>query len=325
MKSTKQADSKTNSSVVPADGLFKGWLTGYSYRACKSLYFEKGDLFALQPDERTELLRWLYTYKFLVDEWKIGNPSNLIENMIKDVETKSSTKSAEVTQFDSLFAGVAGNARAKAQYSYYAILSSADVNELNFSNNHKKSLELLNRLKQSVSELRNAPPSGAYLVIQHDISKMASKMKKCKEKTLANASDDPYHKDLKQRTREWSALILGTLSVRDILTEKGKAVLHVLVALVGILLFSLVGGILVIIFFAVPYAFNVNLSTLTLSVGKDLVSTLSTVVSILATVGLSLSLLVTKAWNSLKAFEPLIAVQLAKQRKLRRIQESSSN
>jgi len=112
-----------------------------------------------------------------------------------------------------------------------------------------------------------------------------------------------------ERTWDWSALILGTRSVNDILTEKGKAILHVLFALVGILLllgvFSLVGGILYGILYALTYAFQIKLSTLTLSNGQTLVSTLSTVLSILTAVGLSLSLVAQKAWNSHEIFRTM--------------------
>lgn len=88
MASTKQADSKadskTNSPVVPADALWKGWLTGCSYNACKSLYFKEG---VRTPKEKKDLLTWFYTYQSLADDWKIDNEhKTFIENMIHEVE-----------------------------------------------------------------------------------------------------------------------------------------------------------------------------------------------------------------------------------------------
>lgn len=163
----------------------------------------------------------------------------------------------------------------------------------------------LKELKESLSDLRNFVPSdSAYSVVKNDIKKIERDVE----------SDDAYKKDT-QRTCDWSALILGTRSVNDILTDDGKAWLHFLFDLSGILfllgVFAVVGSFLYGIFYVLTHAFNIDLSTLALSNGKDLVSTLSTVLSILAAVGLSLSLVAQKAWSSVKSFEPWIAVWLA--------------
>lgn len=266
--------------------------------------------------KKKDLLTWLYTYQSLADDWKIDNGhKTFIENMIHEVEKsyhiehKSSTEPgkglteklfdgkpkspAEPTkvtsdQFEAVFHGIEGVVRAKSQYSYFAMGFSVDVNELNYASAEKgvpkeSRLANLKELKESLSDLRNFVPSdSAYSVVKNDIKKIERDVE----------SDDAYKKDT-QRTCDWSALILGTRSVNDILTDDGKAWLHFLFDLSGILfllgVFVVVGSFLYGIFYVLTHAFNIDLSTLALSNGKDLGSTLSTVLSILAAVGLSVA------------------------------------
>jgi hypothetical protein len=77
------------------------------------------------------------------------------------------------------------------------------------------------------------------------------------------------------------------------------------------------------VFIVVPLILHVNLSALNLSNTQNIISTQQTVAPILSTVGLSLSLLATKAWSGVKAFETWIAAQLAKRIRLRRCALSS--
>ena len=84
MKSIKQPDSTAGSKpgsgagaksdsgapqVSATDALWKGLLTGYSYNAIKDLYFKNPDPSKLEADDKTNLLRWLYTFQSLANDW----------------------------------------------------------------------------------------------------------------------------------------------------------------------------------------------------------------------------------------------------------------
>jgi hypothetical protein len=344
-KAAPKPDSEAKSSVTSAEALWRGLLTGWSYNACKSLYFEKDILNIPSNDpkieeKKTDLLRWLYTYQSLANYWKIDEePKKLLKSMIKIVEQTwiskkiaSFTQHPEITreQFEALFHSIEGIARAEAQYSYYAMTFYVHANELTYPNVGQKRSEIIEDLKDSLLELKNfVPDRAAYSVVHNDIKRLEREAKKIsndletKEKIQKEAmtkADIAYERDMR-RTGDWSALILGKRSVHDILTWYGKALVLVIFAmLAGLLLiaaFTVVGGVLYLIVYAITTVFHIDLSTLTLSNGKDLISVLSAVLTILTGVGVSLSLVVQKTWASLKRLERWLRIQCARASLLR--------
>jgi hypothetical protein len=322
-KSASGTGSKSDSNapqVAATDALWKGLLTGYSYNAIRDLYFKNGGPSSLEVDKRADLLRWLYTYQSLVNDWKVNDEQkDLVQSMIDVVEgidipgasTRASSTNVTLERFQALFYALEGIARAEAQSSSYAMTFYVHVNELAHPDVNQSKSGIFRDLRNSLSDLKNfVPNSAAYSVVRHDIDKIESDVQ----------IEDYYKKDLR-RTEDWSALILGIRSVSDILTRRGKIAFHILFAVLAILFlmaaFSIVGGILFGIIYALIYVFKINLSTLTLSNGKDLISTLSTVISILTAVGLSLSAIVQKAWSSLKSLDSWLTVQTANQTSFR--------
>ena len=104
--------------------LYDGWMTGWSYEACRRLYFMDEDPRSLSPDDRLTLLGWLSTYRNLIDVWRPVDAGHTIKELDRMEERAGGGKgqhgedriSAE--SFDSHFEEVKGAIRAKAPYDY---------------------------------------------------------------------------------------------------------------------------------------------------------------------------------------------------------------
>src|SRR4029077_1454361 len=68
------SDTSGGKSSVPSDTLYKAWMTGFSYEACRNLYLPGGVPPPQTDDQvreyRDKILPWLSTYLNLVSEWK---------------------------------------------------------------------------------------------------------------------------------------------------------------------------------------------------------------------------------------------------------------
>jgi hypothetical protein len=398
---TKQ-EVANDSSTAQNCNLCKGWLTGYAYNACKSLYF-KGT--SLTDKEKNGLISWLYTYNALMKKWgvtaenlektnpsdhsnadstgldttikqidsvlingeniniKLSDPAktgssqnesgqqknnNLIEIMIKEIKNDTTPHSVNESEFDNLYNCVTGLSRVEGDYSYYAILVAAKINTLNYSKAEKINQNLTD-LKDELANLATstpttAIPNGAFPIITADIEDLIQKseiLKSITEKvdkpegekkqdttTTQQKKEDALKQYFKQVTQEWSALFLGTLSVKDTLTERGKAILHILVALIAIIIVLAFGIPIFALFYELSIWLHVDFSTLTLigsdSSGANFLSAISTVVTILTGLGFSLTVLVKKAWSSMDTFELTIAIWLAKHNYFRRVNQKGT-
>jgi hypothetical protein len=186
--------------------LYKAWMTGFSYEACRNLYLPGGVPAPLTDDQvrgyRDKILPWLSTYLNLVSEWKaagMDDVANDLERMVKEVRKKAdppastldSDKSgppAEPTpqqqgkkqeasaddEFDSDFDLVLGAIRAKEPYGCYAALSGEYCSRLTHLREGDTVARLASALRDNLCEMQNALPDGAYDVIDSDLSKIES-------------------------------------------------------------------------------------------------------------------------------------------------------
>jgi hypothetical protein len=297
--------------------LYKGWMAGYAYRACSDLYFGKG-LPKLEPADRLVLLEWLLTYGNVLNDLSASGTDAIAKGlaaMAADVSSGKDTQSVNVGDFDAWFAEVAGALRAKMPYAFPAAKFGRDTDALNHTPVGSDVSGLCDDLLDSLQGLKNALPHGVFSVISHDISDLASR-------PFADVAVRPAGKKRHARvwyvTKTWSELILGTITVRDALNQTGRTLYYAAVGGVAIGLFSVVGLVMVLPFLIVPAILNVPLSSLSLTTGKDLFTTIQTLVGTLSAVGLSISLLASKAWNGMKSFEPWMAVRLARRKWARR-------
>ena len=334
--------SQTDSSDDQADSLRRGWLTGYSYNACKTLYFDrfkldKGfdwekwrDLPArdakTQTDEKkkvTGLLVYLNTYKSLVDHWNIDERhKKTVEKMVANTEEywKAAQRKPEeaeklrkvkhepvaLEEFDVLFHIIEGVAGAENQLGYLSMEFSGCANALD--NLEKADIPGVEKeIKGKLLDLKNFLSDSAYSVVENDIDQIVYDAK-------TKGLDDDLKRD-KRRSWDWSNLILGTRSVNEILNDKGKSLLYFLIALFGALIFLIIFLIIGVIFNYIPDVlsyFKIDLSHISLSNINDLISSLATIIGILTGVGVSLAIVAQKTWNSLKTLETRFAELIAR-------------
>jgi hypothetical protein len=333
-----QSDSETDSSIAQADAVRMGWLTGYSYNACESLYFKNVGIPDLlkwdktpSEEQLTGLLRYLNTYLSLADGWKVDDEhKKLIESMIKNVEeiwilehrdhpeTVSELKSHKLVQvtlgqFEALNYSIEGIARATDPYAYYAMDFAGIANALDHEEKQKIP-ETIKDLKGSLSKLKKFVSGDAYSVLQNDIDQIERDVDSKKQ------NDDALEID-KCRTSDWSDLILGTRSVSDILTIEGKTDVRFWFVLIGVVIplvaFSLGGFGLYYFIRWIVSVLKISMSSITLSNVKDFVSTVGTVVTIFTGLGLSLSMVVQKAWQDFESLESSLSVWFAKRSRFR--------
>jgi len=332
-------------------------MTGWSFEACRNLYYPEQYL-RPQPTthedahETTEsLVGWLATYRDSLAGWgpaELDDVCDRLDQMIRGVMPGSlAGHRVELKAYDLDFAKVKGVVRSKVPYAYYAVLLGSDFSRLRFQRRDDEIAKTAGRLRENLSKIKAILPDGAFEMIDNDLGQLqnhyhglrgpAGKVEKdaeLVEKELDNAgketegavehafgkpgSSGTPDETMKDYISIWTDLILGTISVIDALGKRGRTLLYLVVLLAGIGLFIGLAGIVYGVFIVVPTILSVNPSALSISNAQSILSTLQTVVPTLATVGLSISLLGTKAWNGVKAFETWSAVQVAKRHRLRK-------
>lgn len=324
-------------------------MTGFSYEACRNLYFvervpepprpakpEDWDKFVKY---REDLLRWISTYVNLVSEWcavGVDKVSDDLEKMAKDVApssdgrhradgapSKAPTSAAppglERESFDADFDEVLGAVRAKVPYAYYAVLFGQYCSRLRHPRKDHDPLSkaddrrtIANDLLGCLAQMAHVLPDGAYEVIEHDLNMYTNP-------GLENLIEPT---NPKQDIQTWSDLIFGVVTPREILNQFGNSLLYGSVVLLGLGLSLIVVLVVSVVFMGVTNIPGINLSNLSLQTGQDFISSVQTVITTLAAVGLSLSLLVTRAWALLQSFEGAAIIFLAKRPRLRRRMDS---
>lgn len=323
--------------------LYKSWMTGFSYEACRNLYLPDGVPPPHTDDQvrkyRDKILPWLSTYLNLVCEWEavgMDYVTDDLEQMLKDVRklTDSPTSSSDRREaalheekvdasaddrFDSDFDLVLGAIRAKEPYGGYAALSGEFSSRLRHPREGDTLAKLAAALRGNLSEMKNVLPDGAYDVIDSDLSRIQSGRQGGVLGELENQVEASAGKSaLNQEIATWTDLMFGVATPEGILSAQGRGLAYTLVVAVGL---GLVLGIGVVIFLVLKVVANIpgmDLSSLSLAGGNNFISTVETVSTTLTTVGLSFGLLVTKAWASLKAFEQATLLFFAKKPRFRR-------
>ena len=313
-KVAPQGTTDSDGNETDATALFyESWMTGWSLQSCRNLYFDDYS----QAGPREKLLSWLSTAVDLVNKWEVVDSSveDNLKKMLDDV-SQATPQTVKVDAFDRDVAEILGTIRAQVPYGYHTATFASDSSRLPYPRKtdigKDALLNTLLRLRGSLSKIRHVVPQGAFDVIDNDLKKMIKKNESPFGDLLAISDDKTkQEKQMTEVVQVWADLILGTLAAKDALRRPGKTLLYMSVGAVGLVLFSIVGLVIALVFLAIPILTGTGAAGLTLSTMKDLISSISTLVTTLSAVGLSLLLLATKAWNGVKAFEPWAAVQLA--------------
>ena len=265
---------------------------------------------SLSPDDRLTLLGWLSTYRNLIDAWEPVDAEGTIKELDRMEERAGGAgrpHGEEITagSFDSHFEEVKGAIRARAPYDYYTVLFASYASRLRFPRegdvrpkNHRQHAHLPH-------EHEGRAPAGVFDFIDHDLDEIKSAAGEGK-------------RDLKHMIQVWSDLVFGTLSVDDALNGTGRTLLVLSILGVGLTLFLLVGGIIYGVFKVIQILPGFSAQALNSLSTSNLSSIIQNLVPAVAALGLSASLLVTRAWDAVQAFEVWVAVQLARSFRLRR-------
>lgn len=326
-----------------ASTLYKSWMTGFSYEACRNLYLPGGVPPPHTDDQvrgyRDKILPWLSTYLNLVSELCAVGTDDVtddLEQMLNEVRmmTDPRTSVSDRRQagssgeqegasaddkFDSDFDLVLGAIRAKEPYGCYAALSGEFSSRLTHPRQGDTQAKLAALLRDNLSEMKNVLPDGAYEIIDSDLSRIqggqAGDVVAELEKQFVSSGGK---RALNEAIATWTDLMFGVATPEGILSARGRGLAYSLVVLVGL---GLVLGIGLVIFLVLKVVANIpgmDLSSLSLVSGNNFISTVETVSTTLTTVGLSFGLLVTKAWASLQAFERATLFFFAKMPRFRR-------
>jgi len=300
--------------------LYDGWMTGWSYEASRNLFFLHEDPQSLSRGERSTLVGWLSTYRNLIDVWRAFDADetmkelDTMEDRVAGASRGSHGDDEPITMdsFDSHFEEVKGAIRARAPYAYYTVLFASFASRLRFPRGGDAWPMLIGSMLVFLANMKGILPPGAFDFIDDDLREM-------KGANPAPSAPPKGEGDraLKQRIQVWSDLVFGTLAVEDALNSWGRALLILSILIAGLALFLLVGGIIFGLFEVILTLPGFKQALDSLSSG-NLSATIQAVVPAIATLGLSTSLLVMKAWDAVKGFEVWVAVQLAKFPALRR-------
>jgi hypothetical protein len=201
----KPSHSSGGKSSGASDTIYKAWMTGFSYEACRSLYLPGGVPPPHTDDQvreyRDKILPWLSTYLNLVSEWKAEGMDDVTDDlaqMVKDVrktadppthspdpdkagpmgaptlQQQGKQESRADDKFDSDFDLVLGAIRAMEPYGCYAALSGEYCSRLTHLRQGDTVAKLASKLRDNLCEMKNALPDGAYEVIDSDLSKIES-------------------------------------------------------------------------------------------------------------------------------------------------------
>jgi hypothetical protein len=360
--SDQNAPSPSDKVSTASAALYKGWMTGWSYEACRNLYFSGKNPKSYSSEVKEDLLLWLSTYLNLVSGWSpvavdsisadleqmtadvtsagAGTPSPLpggqgekvaqegtslaslaakLTDIVSSLSSIAGTPSPAGTQtapaipapitvatFDADFEGVAGAVRAQAPYAYDAVCFGQRCSRLVHprSEDANKTEDTITELTNRLTQMRSFLPVGAYDVIRSDLDAC---------KGWGNPSNDKKTKALKEDIQIWSELMFGTATPKDLLKWRGSAILYFSLAMVAVVLFTLISGIVFgvgMLYYSFTSLAGIHLSNLG-SYTKDFVTDVAALLGGLNTLGLTISLLSSKAWSGLKEFETWAAVHLA--------------
>jgi len=293
--------------------LYDGWMTGWSYEACRRLYFMNEDPRSLSGDDRLTLLGWLSTYRNLIDAWGPVDAEGTIKELDRMEERAGGASKGphggeeriSAESFDSHFEEVKGAIRAKAPYDYYTVLFASCGSRLRFPREGDVRPKLIGSMHIFLTNMKGVLPPGAFDFIDNDLDEMK------------NATGEGK-RELKQRIQVWSDLVFGTLAVDDALNGWGRTLLALSILGVGLTLFLLVGGVIYGVFRVIQVLPGFSAQALNSLSMSNLSSVIQNLVPAVAAIGLSASFLVTRAWDAVQAFEVWVAVQLARFLSLRR-------
>jgi len=267
---------------------------------------------SLSPDDRLTLLGWLSTYRNLIDSWGPVDAEGTIKEIDRMEERAGGASMGThvgepitAGSFDSHFEEVKGAIRAKAPYDYYAVLFASYASRLRFPREGDVRPKLIGSMRIFLTNLKGVLPPGVFDFIDHDLDGMKN-------------DTDEGKKELKQRIQVWSDLVFGTLAVEDALNGWGRALLVLSILGVGLTLFLLVGGAIYGVFRVIQVLPGFSARALDSLSMSNLSSVIQNLVPAVAALGLSASLLVTRAWDAVQAFEVWVAVELARFGSLRR-------
>ena len=292
-------------------GLYDGWMTGWAYEACRSLYFMNDDPRSLSPDDRLTLLGWLSTYRNLIDAWGPVDAEGTTKELDGMEEraggASRGTHGEEITaeSFDSHFEEVKGAIRAKAPYDYYTVLFASYASRLRFPREGDVRPKLIGSMHIFLTNMKGVLAPGVFDFIDHDLDEMKDETGEGK-------------RELKQRIQVWSDLVFGTLAVDDALNGWGRTILVLSILGVGLTLFLLVGGVIYGVFRVIQVLPGFSAQALNSLSMSNLSSVMQNLVPAVAALGLSTSLLVTRAWDAVQTLEVWVAVQLGRFLGLRR-------
>ncbi|HEV2390229.1 MAG TPA: hypothetical protein VGS04_05845 [Nitrososphaerales archaeon] len=344
--SSDDEDSSPNGqSGLAASTLYKSWMTGFSYEACRNLYLPDGVPPSNTDDQvrgyRDKILPWLSTYLNLVSELcavGMDDVTDDLERMLKKVRgmtdplssvsdsrqvASSSEKEREGAsaddKFDSDFDLVLGAIRAREPYGCYAALSGEFSSRLTHPRQGDTQAKLAALLRDNLGEMKNVLPDGAYEVIDSDLGRLQAARQGDIVAELENQVEAASGKRaLNEEIATWTDLMFGVATPDGILSAQGRGLAYTLVVVVGL---GLILGIGLVIFLVLKVVANIpgmDVPSLSLVSGNNFISTVETVSTTLTTVGLSFGLLVTKAWASLQAFERAALLFFAKMPRFRR-------
>jgi hypothetical protein len=350
-KGSSSEDSSDGGDSHPTGGqsgeassaLYKSWMTGFAYEACRNLYLPGGVPPPYTDDQvrkyRDKILPWLSTYLNLVSEWDavgMDNVTDDLERMVKDVRRRTdrptspdrnqaiSPSQAEKEdstaddRFDSDFDLILGAIRAKEPYGCYAALSGEFSSRLTHLREGDTLAELATKLRDNLAEMKNVLPDGAYDVIDSDLSRIQGGQQGGVVGELEKVETSAGKRALNEEIATWTDLMFGVATPEGILSARGRGLAYTLVVAVGL---GLILGIGLVIFLVLKVVANIpgmDLSSLSVVSGNNFISTVGTVSTTLTSVGLSFGLLVTKAWASLQAFERATLLFFAKMPRFRR-------
>jgi hypothetical protein len=286
-------------------------MTGWSFEACRRLYFMNDDPRSLSPDDRLTLLGWLSTYRNLIGTWGPVDAEGTTKELDRMEERAGVAKGPHggerigAESFDSHFEEVKGAIRAKAPYAYYTVLFASCASRLRFPREGDVRPKLIGSMHIFLTNMKGVLPPGVFDFIDNDLDEMKNEA-------------GEGQRDLKQRVQVWSDLVFGTLTVGDALNGWGRTMLVLSIMGVGLTLFLLVGGVIYGVFRVIQVLPGFSAQALNSLSMSNLSSVIQNLVPAVAALGLSASLLVTRAWDAVQAFEVWVAVQLARFVRLRR-------
>lgn len=329
--SGSDSGSSSDGEAAP-DWLYQGWLTGWAYRACLDLYpWTKDRPPVSTPDGKLtkggeDLLDFLCAYLNLVGVWGKTGSTDLtdgVDAMIDHVLGSSGPSKGpraappSADQFGLWFLEIKGAARTKGPYVADVMEFASATSQWNYAPAVNQTQLFTTMREKLLPKIASAVPASAHEIVDDDIGRLLriwkhdlSPTERIERWLVRRLSSDEVKKPavgeaMKQLAREWSELILGARSARETLNWWGRATLYILLGILGTISFVLVGAGFFLLIMEIPALFGVAPSKLTFS-------DLSTILSIVAAVGIAIPALAKKVWGGLIAAEHQLAIKLTR-------------